>query len=117
MPVTNRLDPRFADADNDLIADPPADPKRQVDPDVLVLLPDPDDAGGGNVGGSSGGEQPGRPSRSGSRWPTTWPGPSAGRYGWARRRLLGRGPPDNCRRCAAGPRTWPCSGPAPSRPR
>jgi phosphonate transport system substrate-binding protein len=36
-PVMNRLDARFADADGDLVADAPADPKQQVDPDALVF--------------------------------------------------------------------------------
>ena len=32
-----KLDPRFADADGDLIADPPKDPAQLVSPDVLVF--------------------------------------------------------------------------------
>lgn len=36
-PVTNRLDPRFTDADGDLVADTPADATQQVDPDPLVF--------------------------------------------------------------------------------
>lgn len=36
-PVTNRLDPRYADADGDLVADSPKDPKQQVDPESLTF--------------------------------------------------------------------------------
>ena len=36
-PVTNRLDPRFADADADLVADVPADEKAQLDPPALAF--------------------------------------------------------------------------------
>jgi len=35
--VHNKLDPRFADADNDLVADPPADPKQFIDPPTLTF--------------------------------------------------------------------------------
>lgn len=35
--VSNRLDARFTDANGDLIADPPADPSRQIDPPTLVF--------------------------------------------------------------------------------
>lgn len=34
-PVANRLDARFADANSDLVADAPADPAAQADPDAL----------------------------------------------------------------------------------
>jgi phosphonate transport system substrate-binding protein len=36
-PVKNQLDPRFTDADNDLVADPPSDPAKLIDPDPLVF--------------------------------------------------------------------------------
>lgn len=36
-PVTNQLDPRFTDADGDLVADVPTDPAKLIDPDVLVF--------------------------------------------------------------------------------
>jgi phosphonate transport system substrate-binding protein len=36
-PVKNRLDARFADADGDLVADVPADPKQLADPPTLVF--------------------------------------------------------------------------------
>ena len=36
-PVNNRLDPRFSDADGDLVADTPADPAQQIDPNPLVF--------------------------------------------------------------------------------
>jgi len=36
-PVTNRLDARFTDADGDLVADTPADPAQQIDPNPLVF--------------------------------------------------------------------------------
>lgn len=35
--TVNRLDPRFADANNDLVADMPADPAQQIDPPVLYF--------------------------------------------------------------------------------
>src|SRR5436305_10197040 len=35
-PVKNRLDPRFADADGDLVADLPSDPTQLVDPPPLA---------------------------------------------------------------------------------
>jgi|SRR5687768_2981283 len=36
-PVVNKLDARFSDANNDLIADPPADASKLIDPDPLVF--------------------------------------------------------------------------------
>ena len=36
-PVNNRLDPRFTDADGDLVADTPTDPAQQIDPDPIVF--------------------------------------------------------------------------------
>src|SRR5829696_5447069 len=36
-PVANRLDARFTDRDGDLVADPPADAKAQVDPPTLTF--------------------------------------------------------------------------------
>ena len=36
-PVKNRLDPRFTDADGDLVADVPSDPKQLIDPPTLVF--------------------------------------------------------------------------------
>ncbi|WP_200388993.1 phosphate/phosphite/phosphonate ABC transporter substrate-binding protein [Thiocapsa imhoffii] len=33
----NAMDPRYTDADGDLTADPPADPKDWLDPDVLIF--------------------------------------------------------------------------------
>jgi len=36
-PVSNRLDPRFTDADNDFVADAPTDPAKLIDPDPLVF--------------------------------------------------------------------------------
>src|SRR4051812_11379690 len=36
-PVVNALDARFADADKDMIADAPADPKQLVDPAKIVF--------------------------------------------------------------------------------
>ncbi len=36
-PVTNRLDPRFTDADADLVADAPTDPAKQIDPEALAF--------------------------------------------------------------------------------
>src|SRR5688572_25873869 len=36
-PVVNKLDPRFADANGDLIADPPTDPKQLIDPNPIVF--------------------------------------------------------------------------------
>lgn len=36
-PTSNKLDTRFADADGDLVADPPTDPKDQLDPPTLVF--------------------------------------------------------------------------------
>lgn len=36
-PVTNRLDPRYVDADGDMIADAPIDPARQIDPPTLYF--------------------------------------------------------------------------------
>jgi len=36
-PVSNRLDGRYTDADEDLVADGPAEPARQIDPDPLVF--------------------------------------------------------------------------------
>ncbi|MFW5652676.1 MAG: phosphate/phosphite/phosphonate ABC transporter substrate-binding protein [Planctomycetota bacterium] len=43
--VDNRLDPRFADKDQNLVADPPTDPGDFVDPDILTFcyIPDDDD--------------------------------------------------------------------------
>jgi phosphonate transport system substrate-binding protein len=34
-PVTHKLDPRFTDADGDLVADPPTDPSKFVDPPTI----------------------------------------------------------------------------------
>src|SRR3954462_11386989 len=34
-PTSNKLDARFTDADNDMVADPPTDPKDFVDPPKL----------------------------------------------------------------------------------
>lgn len=36
-PVKNQLDPRFTDADGDLVADAPTDPAKLIDPDPLVF--------------------------------------------------------------------------------
>jgi len=36
-PVVNRLNPKFTDADGDLIADAPTDPAQQIDPATLVF--------------------------------------------------------------------------------
>src|SRR5256885_1801758 len=37
IPAVLALDPRFKDADGDLVADTPVDPKDQVDPPVLIF--------------------------------------------------------------------------------
>src|SRR5262245_32784046 len=47
-PTTTKLDPRFADADNDPVADTPTDGSKQLDPPTLAfcyisVAPDPED--------------------------------------------------------------------------
>jgi phosphonate transport system substrate-binding protein len=37
QPLRNALDPRYTDADGDLVADPPTDPAQQIDPPTLTF--------------------------------------------------------------------------------
>jgi phosphonate transport system substrate-binding protein len=42
-PIVHRLDPRYTDANGNMIADPPADPARQIDPQTLEFSYIPQD--------------------------------------------------------------------------